>query len=102
MVRYVIISILILAFISATATAADRPSGESEVVHGGGLMCFSITPPKTGAPSCDQLCAARQAVCVALKTNGAINPGTGCGDAVDPKFDGGYVASCRCCAVEHR
>lgn len=100
--RYIIISIFCLALISTSASAVDEKSGESVVAHGGGLVCFSITPPQVGEWSCDRLCTRKDAVCVGLKTNGAMNPGIGCGDAVEPKLHGGYVASCRCCAVEHR
>jgi hypothetical protein len=99
MSRYFIITVFVLAVFSASAVAAEKLSDGGDVVHGGGLVCFSIVPPRDRETTCNRLCADRDAACVGLKTNGAMNPGTGCADALDPKHDGGYVASCRCCAV---
>jgi hypothetical protein len=56
---------------AAPVSAADKPSGDSAVVRGGGLMCFSIRPPNSPTKaetkrtpalyqSCDELCAPRQ------------------------------------------
>jgi hypothetical protein len=102
MPRYLIIALLFLALVAASAFASDKSSGESGGVHGGGLMCFSITPPHDRETSCDQLCAAKDAICVGLKTSGAMNPGIGCADVTNAKFYGDYIASCRCCALDHR
>lgn len=84
----------------ASASGADKPSGGSTVAHAGGLMCFSIAPPRAAAPSCDKLCAAKGGACVGLTTNGAMNPGIDCADTPPPD-SGNYVAACRCCAVAH-
>jgi hypothetical protein len=62
-------------------------------------MCFSITPPIGGGPSCDALCGTKGTVCVGLKTSGAMNPGFGCADILDPLKGGNAITSCRCCAV---
>jgi hypothetical protein len=97
-----IAAFLFLALVSASAFAADKPSGGSTAASGSRLSCFSITPPHDRKASCDRLCAAKEAACVGMVTNGAMNPGVGCGDASDPKLIGDYVASCRCCAVEQR
>ena len=99
MLRYLIIPAFVLAIFSASAVAAETSSDGGDIVHGGGLVCFSIVPPRDRETTCNRICAERDAACVGLKTNGAMNPGTGCGDALYPKLDGGYVASCRCCAL---
>jgi hypothetical protein len=93
---------LSLVLLPAPAFAADKSIGGSDVVHAGGLACFSITPPKAGGQSCDALCAKRSAACVGLKFDGAINPGFGCADELDPLKGAFAVDDCRCCAVEHR
>jgi hypothetical protein len=98
---YSIIFALLLALAAAPCFAADKLPDGGDVVHGGGLVCFSILPPRDGG-TCDRLCAAKNAACVGLKTNGAMSPGYGCGNVFDPKLDGGYVAACRCCALDHR
>lgn len=94
-----IISALLVSIIAMPATAADNSAGGSDVVHGGGVVCLSLAPPPERQTTCNRLCAARDAVCVGLKANGAMNPGIGCGDAENPKLDGHYVGSCRCCAL---
>jgi hypothetical protein len=96
----VLISILLPALVfAAPLSAADKSSGGDAVVHAGGLMCFSITPTKGSTASCDTLCAGKNAACTGLETDGAINPGFGCADALDPLKGSHAVASCRCCAI---
>jgi hypothetical protein len=90
---------------AAPVSAADNSSGENAVVRGGGLTCFSITPPDTPtnkpAPhtqatyrSCDELCAVKGAACTA--TTGTRNPLYAC-DTTD--YIPGSSTLCRCCAV---
>jgi hypothetical protein len=101
MLRCLTVYILSLALLPAPAFGAGKSTGGSDVVHAGGLACFSITPP-AGGQSCDALCAKRSAACVGLKFDGAINPGFGCADKLDPLKGATAVDDCRCCAVEHR
>jgi hypothetical protein len=79
MPRYFLIPLVLLALLAAPAFAADNSPGKSDVVRGGGLMCFSVTPPKErrGHQRCDQLCAARGAVCVSNSTNAGMVQWTG-------------------------
>jgi hypothetical protein len=100
MIRHLPIACFILAFSHASASAADNSSGASAVVYAGGLMCFSVSATRDGPPSCDAVCKAKGAACVGMKTDGAMDPGTGCDDASLPEQAGYYVVSCRCCAVE--
>ena len=94
--------LLFLILLSASAFAVgDKSSGETAVVHGGGLSCFSVPATRDGPPSCDAVCKAKGAACVAIETNGAYDPAIGCGDAALPVQAGDYIAKCRCCAVEH-
>jgi hypothetical protein len=107
MPRYSIIFVFLLAFVlSAPAFAADNSSGASAVVHGSGLVCFSIRPPDTPTKpetkhspalyrSCDELCAAKGTTCTAATSN--FNPPVSC-DGTD------YSPAstlCRCCTVAH-
>lgn len=101
MSRYFLTAFLFLALVSTSAFAADNSSGDNGAVHGGGLSCFSITPPKAGGRSCDALCENKGAACVSLKFDGAISPGFGCGDALNPLKGSSAVAGCRCCALDH-
>lgn len=101
MLRDVIFASVILAAVSGSAFAADKSSGDSAVARAGGLMCFTVAPERDRGATCDALCAAKDAVCVGLKMNGAVNPGFGCGDGLDPLKDSKAVAGCRCCAVAH-
>jgi hypothetical protein len=96
---FIISSFVVLALTFAAPAAADKPSDGNDGVRAGGLMCVSITPPKSGGSSCDTLCGAKGTVCVGLKMNGAINPGIGCGDVLNPLKGGSVVAACRCCAI---
>jgi hypothetical protein len=93
---FIAVSFLLL-FFCAPAFAANKSANGQDATPTGGLMCFSLMPAKKDAArqSCDQVCAAENASCVSLKLNGALNPGIGCADAIDPSV----VASCRCCAV---
>jgi hypothetical protein len=99
MPSYFILSALFFALICTSAYAADTSPGAGDVVHGGGLLCFSIIPPRDRDTSCNVLCAAKDAACVGLKLDGAINPGFGCADALDPLKGASAVAACRCCAI---
>jgi hypothetical protein len=82
---------------SATALADNATISNPPVDRGARLSCFSIPPPLRSEGSCDQLCAMKNAACVGLKTNGAMNPGIGCEDSARPPGSGNYVANCRCC-----
>lgn len=98
MLRYFILSLLLQALLSPSAFASDNSPVKSAVVHGGGLMCFTITPAEYEKgktfPSCDALCAAQNAACTDV--NGNFNP-RGCElpNAVSPG------QQCRCCALDH-
>lgn len=111
MPRYFLIFVLLLVLVSAApVSAANKASGASDVLHAGGLACFSIRPPDAptnGAAgprfpphppatyqSCDELCAAKGAACTA--TTGTRNPPYAC-DATD--YDPASTL-CRCCAAE--
>jgi hypothetical protein len=101
----IIIAGLALALLSGSAARADNSrDGDLIVAHGSGLACFSIQPPaptkdRATHQSCDRICAAKHAACVGLELNGAMNPALGCGTPNDPGY-GGFIAECRCCAVE--
>jgi hypothetical protein len=101
MLRNVVVSCLVLAVTATSVFADDNSSGKNDLVRGGGLVCFAITPASDRGSSCDQLCAGKDAVCVGLTTNGAMNPGIGCADISDARNINDYIASCRCCAVAH-
>jgi hypothetical protein len=106
MSRYLAFTVLLLALVFAPpADAADNSSGASDVVHTGGLSCFSIRPPdKPVTPetkhtppqyrSCDELCAANGAACTA--TTSTENPMRSCASTDYPP---GGSTLCRCCAV---
>jgi hypothetical protein len=98
MPRCFTITVLCLALLSCAPAAANNSAVDDTAARGAGLSCFSIKPPRDRESSCDQLCAAKEAACVGLKTNGAMNPGIGCADVSNPKFISDYIASCRCCA----
>src|SRR5271167_2442714 len=110
MLRYLMTPVLLLAFLSAPAGAADKTAGEHDIMHAGGMTCFPIRtadaptngpagprfPPHPAATyrSCDQLCADKHAACTA--TTSTMNPPLSCASV-------GYVPGstlCRCCAVE--
>ena len=62
-----------------------------------GLTCFTIHPPthipaREEVPSCDQLCAERQAVCTGVTS--PLNPPQSCEDRALPPLQ-----TCRCCAL---
>jgi len=97
MICKLFVATFLLILVTASAFAAPA---QSEVMKAGGLMCFSITPPKDSAArqNCDQLCAAKNAACVSLALNGAFNPAISCADNLVPDFVS-VVASCRCCAL---
>lgn len=62
-----------------------------------GLTCFTLEPTPNGqsaspALSCDQRCAAQDAVCTGMQSGG-LNPATTCADPPNS------LALCRCCKV---
>ena len=106
MLRDVVFASFLLAAVTGSAFAVDKLSSESNVVHAGGLMCFSIRPldsptkPETKhSPalyrSCDELCAAKGAACTATTSN--HNPPVSC-DGSDYRPE---ATLCRCCAFGH-
>jgi hypothetical protein len=107
------IALLFLALSYAMPiAAANKPAGDSVVVGGSGLRCFSVTSPAALAKlpaearkaqqasamhwiahaSCDAICAGAGAACVAV--GGYLGP------AVCTDVPADY-AVCRCCAVTH-
>jgi hypothetical protein len=77
-----------VALVSTPSFAANQISGKSELYRGGGLMCFSIFSPAARATlpperqararhgwpaqsSCDAMCMAQGAACVATDGFGA-------------------------------
>lgn len=75
---------------TAIQPATDHAAGRS------GLSCFSIAAERPDKPSCDKLCAEKEAVCTAVNT-GRLNvtaPALNCGDPSVPS-----VSLCRCCAL---
>lgn len=101
MKHYFVITILLCLTLVCCTTTASNNLANGNGRERASLSCFSITPPKGGGPSCDALCGAKGAVCVSLKISGAVNPGVGCGDAIDSLKGGESVAGCRCCAAGH-
>jgi hypothetical protein len=101
MPRYFILSVLLLAVVTAVPVfAADNSFGQTDVVHGG-LVCFSVSRAGDQKTSCDKLCAAKDAVCVGLKFEHSPLGGFGCADTLDP-LKVSVTADCRCCALENR
>jgi hypothetical protein len=100
MPRVLTIITVSLLLTATSAFAADKSSDAArDVVQGGGLMCFSLVPPRDRAPSCDQLCAAKSAICVSLKSDGGF-PSFGCADPLDQMKGASAIKSCRCCAIQ--
>jgi hypothetical protein len=95
--RYFITAFFLFAVLCCTsALATDKPSSESEMVHAGGLMCFTILPsakPPAKTVSCDALCGARGAACTGLSDATQVT-GLSCAEP-------GLSRICRCCAVTH-
>ena len=104
---YLVSGALTLACLTVLVFSISKSVGESAVVHGAGLSCFSITSPtaiaalpadqqaksrhswKAGS-SCDAMCAAEGAACTGI--GGYSGPFV----CTDVPVD---FAVCRCCAV---
>jgi len=72
----------------ATAYAKDNPPDNSEK-QGGGLACFIVVEGGEDGkgPSCDEVCAAKDAVCVGIENWAPAS----CSQTIEKS------AQCRCC-----
>lgn len=97
-----LVSLLIGFCLSFPAAASDaQSSGADGVKKNGGLACFSVEPPKSEPnrkreeyPTCDELCAAKDAACTGMQNSG-LNPPVTCADHTSNIW-----TVCRCCRVQ--
>jgi hypothetical protein len=99
-----------LAFLAILVFAVSKAFGEGAAVHAGGLSCFSIISPAARATlpadqqaksrrgwkagsSCDAICAAQGAACVATGGFGGVD------ECATVPPDAANLAACRCCAA---
>jgi hypothetical protein len=91
---------LFLLVVTGSTFAADKSAGDAAVIDRAALSCFSVTPPKSGQESCDQVCSGKDkdAACVGLVAHGGTSPGIDCDSIIiNPR----NIQSCRCCVVAH-
>ena len=94
-------TILVVGCLSYPAAASEaQTSGADSAKMNGGLTCFSVEPPKAEPnrkredyPTCDELCAEKEAACTGMQNSG-LNPPVTCADHTSNTF-----SVCRCCKV---